>query len=38
MFRRAERGGDRDRLKAELDRWGLFDHYQDRFLSLFRQQ
>jgi hypothetical protein len=36
MFRQAERGGDRDRLKAELDRWGLFDYYQDRFLSLYR--
>ncbi len=37
LFGQAERGGDRDSLKAELDRWGLFDHYQDRFLSLFRR-
>ena len=36
LFRQAERGGDRDRLKAELDRWGLFEHYEDRFLSLYR--
>ena len=38
LFRAAERGGDRDRLKAELDRWGLFDHYQDRFLALYRRR
>jgi hypothetical protein len=24
-------------LKAELDRWGLFEEYEDRFLSLFRK-
>ena len=23
-------------LKAELDRWGLFEEYQDRFFALFR--
>ena len=38
LFRRAERGGDRDRLKSELDRWGLFEHYQDRFLALYRRR
>lgn len=25
-------------LKSELDRWGLFDEYEDRFLSLFRRK
>lgn len=25
-------------LKAELDRWGLFDEYEDRFLDLFRRR
>jgi hypothetical protein len=25
-------------LKAELDRWGLFDEYEDRFLNLFRKR
>ena len=38
LFRAAERGGDRDRLKSELDRWGLFEHYQDRFLALYRSR
>ena len=37
MFRAVESGsGSTDLLKVELDRWGLFDYYQDRFLSLFR--
>ena len=36
LFREAERGGDRDSLKQELDRWGAFDMYQDRFFALFR--
>ena len=38
LFREVERGGDRDKLKTELDRWGLFDFYEDRFLSFFRRQ
>ena len=38
LFRDAERGGDVDALKRELDRWGLFEYYQDRFLNLFRQR
>ena len=38
LFHAAERGGDRDRLKDELDRWGLFEHYQDRFLALYRRR
>ncbi len=28
---------DPSALKVELDRWGLFDEYEDRFLSLFRK-
>ena len=38
LFREVERGnrGGIDGLKQELDRWGLFDFYQDRFLNLFR--
>ena len=32
-------GGEREagELKDELERWGLFDEYQDRFLDLFRK-
>ena len=30
--------GNPDLLKQELDRWGLFDFYEDRFLSLFRRR
>lgn len=39
LFREVERGnrGGIDHLKQELDRWGLFDFYQDRFLNLFQQ-
>jgi hypothetical protein len=25
-------------LKEELDRWGLFEEYEDRFLALFRRK
>ena len=38
LFREAEQGGSHEALKQELDRWGLFDFYQDRFLSLFRRR
>ena len=38
MFREVEHGANPDILKAELDRWGLFEFYQDRFLSLFRRK
>ena len=38
MFAKAERGGDPDDLKQELDRWGAFPYYEDRFLSLFRRR
>jgi uncharacterized protein len=40
MFRDAETDGNykvKMQLKEELDRWGLFDEYQDRFLDLFRR-
>ena len=40
MFRRLEsrQGGDPKELKEELDRWGVFDRYEDRFLGLFRRR
>jgi len=38
LFREAESGGDVDTLKRELDRWGLFGRYQDRFLNIFRRR
>jgi hypothetical protein len=36
LFREVSQGANPDMLKRELDRWGLFDSYQDRFLGLFR--
>jgi len=38
LFREVEQGADPSLLKRELDRWELFDHYQDRFLALFRRK
>ena len=39
MFREVEGGRlDPAALKQELDRWDLFDRYQDRFLGLFRRR
>jgi hypothetical protein len=38
MFRQVRRGLDPKVLKQELDRWGLFEHYEGRFLSLFRKK
>lgn len=39
LFLMVQRGEcDPSLLKQELDRWGLFDEYQDRFLSLFRRR
>lgn len=38
MFREVEQGAKPDTLKEELDRWGLFDYYEDRFLRLFRRR
>jgi proteasome assembly chaperone (PAC2) family protein len=40
LFRDAETDGSykiKMQLKEELDRWSLFDEYQDRFLDLFRK-
>jgi len=40
LFRDAETDGNyklKMRLKEELDRWNLFEDYQDRFLDLFRK-
>ena len=38
MFHQVEGGLDPKLLHRELTRWGLFDHYQDRFLHLFRRR
>jgi hypothetical protein len=38
LFRQAEDGLDPKVLHRELTRWGLFEYYQDRFLSLFRRK
>ncbi len=37
LFREVGQGRDPEELKRELDRWGLFDFYQDRFLALYRR-
>ena len=36
LFGQVREGGDPELLKRELDRWGLFRFYEERFLSLFR--
>ena len=36
MFRDVERGRSPDELKHELDQWGAFEYYEDRFLNIFR--
>ncbi len=39
LFDQVKRGGlDPSKLKQELDRWGVFDEYQDRFFDLFRKR
>ena len=39
MFAAVQAGHlDPKELKAELDRWGAFSEYEDRFLSLFRRR
>jgi succinate dehydrogenase flavin-adding protein (antitoxin of CptAB toxin-antitoxin module) len=39
LFRQVARGeADSAKLKDELERWGLFEEYQDRFLALFRNK
>lgn len=38
LFRSVAKGdADANELKTELDRWGVFDEYEDRFLDLFRR-
>jgi len=38
LFRQVEQGLDANVLKRELDHWGLFEHYEARFLGLFRRR
>ncbi|MDA1189853.1 MAG: hypothetical protein O2854_09315 [Chloroflexi bacterium] len=38
LFQEVERGRDPDDLKRELDQWGVFEHFEDRFLRLFRRR
>jgi hypothetical protein len=38
LFRQVGQGYDPKHLHRELVRWGLFGHYQDRFLNLFRRR
>ncbi|MYA62137.1 MAG: hypothetical protein F4X94_06140 [Dehalococcoidia bacterium] len=38
MFRQVEQGRNPEDLRRELDRWGAFDFYEDRFLNLFRRR
>ena len=38
MFRDVERGRSPDELKRELDLWGVFQYYEDRFLNIFRNR
>ena len=39
LFRKVTRGEiDPTELKAELDRWNVFDEYEDRFLGIFRKR
>lgn len=38
MFQEVQGGLDPSLLKRELDRWGLFRHYEDRFLGLFKKR
>ena len=37
LFSEAEKGGSTDILKLELDRWGVFEQFQDRFFNLFKR-
>ena len=39
FFKQVERGEmDPKELKTELDRWGLFEEYEDRFLNIFKKR
>ncbi len=38
LFRQVENGGREPReLKEELDRWDLFEEYEDRFFNIFKK-
>jgi len=36
MFKSVQKGGSAEVLKKELDKWGVYAYYEDRFLQLFR--
>ena len=36
MFKSVKNGGSANTLKNELDKWGIYPYYEDRFLNLFR--
>lgn len=36
MFKSVQKGGTPDILKIELDKWGVYKFYEDRFLNLFK--
>jgi len=39
LFRRVSRGeSEPHQLKEELDRWGLFEEYEDRFFAIFKKE
>ena len=38
MFTQVQQGRDPEDLRRELDRWGVFEFYEDRFLNLFRRR
>ena len=38
MFEEVSRGRNPEDLRREIDRWGAFDFYEDRFLNLFRRR
>ena len=38
MFREVRNGRNPEDLKRELDRWGAFEFYEERFLDLFRRR
>ena len=38
LFRKVSRGEiEPGKLKEEIDRWGLFDEYEDRFFNIFKR-
>ena len=36
MFKSVQKGGSPEVLKKELDKWGVYSYFEDRFLQLFR--